>query len=124
MNFTCLVPNVFYTDINIGIQMFVDCLGFTITYDDRSSSHQPFCVVASGNLKVHLVENIEFAAKDRPELRLETDDIDVVYQTISAGYPQLLHPNLSTVTLRPWNAKEFALVDASGVCIIIQQWIK
>lgn len=124
MNFTCLVPNVFYTNINAGIQLFVDCLGFTITYDDRSSSSQPFCVVARNNLKVHLIENAEFAAKDRPELRLETNDIDTVYKTISASHPQLLHPNLSTVTFRPWNAKEFALADTSGVCIIIQQWIK
>lgn len=124
MNFTCLIPNIFYTDISQGIQLFIDCLGFVITYDDRSSKSQPFCVAEKDNLKIHLIENAEFAAKDRPELRLETNDIDSVYKTVSATHPQFLHPNLSTVTLRPWNAREFALVDASGVCIIIQQWIK
>ena len=35
--------------------------------------------------------------------------------------PPSLHPNLSKVTLRPWRAKEFALMDKQ-LGIVIQQW--
>jgi predicted HAD superfamily hydrolase len=57
-------------------------------------------------------------------MRLETDNIQDVYDEIKAEYPELLHPNGKEVTLKPWGAKEFALRDESGVSIIIQQWNK
>jgi hypothetical protein len=59
MKFTKLFPNIFYANIQIGIQLFVDCL-----------------------------------------------------------------PNLWEVQLRPSGAKEFALANPSGVCVVIQQWGK
>ena len=30
MKFTTLVPNIFYADINVGLKLFVECLGFKI----------------------------------------------------------------------------------------------
>jgi len=122
MIFKTLVPNVFYADIQVGLKLFVHCLGFNVVYDDLQSDEQPFCVVERDGLKLHLVESEEFALKDRPELRLETDDIDQAYREISERYPELLHPNLRVVTLRPWKAREFALRDESGVCLVIVQW--
>ncbi|MGE9312749.1 hypothetical protein ACLOAU_13955 [Niabella sp. CJ426] len=121
MEFTKLVPNVFYDDISVGLDLFVGCLDFTIGYDDLESQ-DPCCVIDSGELSVFLIQNKEFAEKDRPELRLHTTDIEAVYNKVKLTHSQLLHPNLNAVTLRPWGAKEFALRDASGVCIIIQQW--
>ncbi|MGN7785606.1 hypothetical protein ACTJIJ_13840 [Niabella sp. 22666] len=121
MKFTKLVPNVFYNDIRVGLDLFVGCLNFTIGYDDLESQ-DPCCVIDSGELSVFLIQNKEFAEKDRPELRLHTTDIEAVYNKVNLTHSQLLHPNLNAVTLRPWGAKEFALRDASGVCIIIQQW--
>lgn len=122
MKFKTLVPNVFYKDIAVGLKLFVDCLGFGIRYDDLGSAGRPFCVIERDGLKLHLVQDGEFAAKDRPELRLETENIEEVYEEVSKNFPALLHPNLKQVTLRPWNAKEFALLDESGVCIVITQW--
>ena len=29
-----LVPNLFYTDIKVGLKVFIDCLEFEIGYDD------------------------------------------------------------------------------------------
>jgi len=121
MRFTKLVPNIFYHNINDGLKLFVDCLGFTIGFSDLQSAN-PCCVVQHDNLSVFLFENKEFAEKDRPEIRLHTDDIAVVYEKIVTTYPQFLHPNLNTVSLRPWGAKEFALKDNTDVCVIIQQW--
>lgn len=121
MKFTKLVPNIFYEDINTGLQLFVDCLEFTIGYNDLQAQ-APCCVVQKDELSVFLFQNKEYAEKDRPEIRLHTDDIEEVYSSISERHPGLLHPNLNQITLRPWGAKEFALVDASNVCVIIQQW--
>ena len=44
MTFTKLVPNIFYTDINSGIKLFVDCLEFNIGHDELNAD-TPFCVV-------------------------------------------------------------------------------
>lgn len=121
MRFTKLVPNIFYENIKDGLHLFVDCLQFSIGYDNLNSE-SPCCVVQKENLSVFLFQNKEYAGKDRPEIRLHTDNIEEVHASISKTYPQFLHPNLHTVTLRPWGAKEFALKDDTGVCVIIQQW--
>jgi hypothetical protein len=44
-----------------------------------------------------------------------------VYAKISASHPQLLHPNLNKVSVRPWGAKEFAIADKQ-LGIRFQQW--
>src|SRR6185369_10077430 len=110
MKFTKLVPNVFYTDINVGLKLFVDCLEFSIGYDELKSEN-PFCVVNKETITLLLFQNKEFAEKDRPEMRLVTDNIQEAYKKISATHPELLHPNLKVPTLRPWGATEFALRD-------------
>ncbi len=122
MKFTRLMPNIFYADIKIGLGLFVECLEFTIVHDDLGSDEQPFCVIHKDNLGLLLIQSAEFAAKDRPELRLVTEDIEEVYNTIAAKHPQYLYPSQTQVTLKPWGAKEFALKDDSDVCVIIQQW--
>lgn len=120
MNFTKLVPNIFYADIKSGIKIFVDCLEFTIGHEELDADI-PFCVVEKNGLRVNLFQNREFAQKDNPEFRLVTDDIEEVYKKVQSNYPELLHPNLKNITLRPWGAKEFAIMDEQ-LGIIIQQW--
>ncbi|MBS1627685.1 MAG: hypothetical protein JSR09_09405 [Bacteroidetes bacterium] len=121
MKFIKLSPNVFYADIKIGLKLFVECLEFTISYDDLNSSN-PFCVIEKDGLGLHLIQNKEFADKDRPEIRLETNNIEEVYNSVTKKFPELLHPNSKNISIKPWRAKEFALKDESDVCIIIQQW--
>ena len=121
MKFTKLVPNIFYTDIQIGLQLFVDCLEFEIGYNGLDDA-EPCCVVQKDELAVFLHQSREFAEKDRPEIRLQTPAITEVHAKIKSVRPEWLHPNLPEVKMRPWGALEFAIVDASGVCVIIQQW--
>ena len=116
-----MIPNIFYTDIRTGLQLFVDCMGFDIAYSEPDAD-KPFYVVKRDTVKAHLVQDEEYAVKDRPELRIETDDIEGMYKEVSERNPELLHPNLKVVTLREWGAREFALRDASDVCIIFMQW--
>jgi len=121
MKFTKLVPNVFYTDIKVGLRLFIECLEFSIGHDELSSA-DPFCVIEKDELRINLFQNKEYAEKDRPEFRLVTTDIEEVYKKVASTHPELLHPNLNKITLRPWGAREFALKDESDVCMIIQQW--
>ena len=121
MKFTKLVPNVFYTDIKVGLRLFVECLEFNIGHDELSSA-DPFCVIEKDELRINLFQNKEYAEKDRPEFRLVTTNIEEVYKKVTSTHPELLHPNLNKITLRPWGAREFALKDESDVCMIIQQW--
>lgn len=120
MNFTRLVPNVYYQDIKDGLKIFTDCLEFKIGHQELNSK-DPFCVIEKDGLQMYLFEHKELAKEHNPEFRLVTNNIDEVYKKVSSSHPEFLHPNLSQVTLRPWGAKEFALRD-NQVCIIFQQW--
>ena len=120
MKFSKLVPNVFYADIADGVRLFVDCLEFVITHDERASA-RPFCVVERDSLRVNIFQDVELAETEHPEFRLVTDNIEEVYDRISSRFPDLLHPNLSKITLRPWGAKEFAIMDMQ-LGIIFQEW--
>lgn len=120
MNFTTLVPNVYYQDIKDGLKLFIDCLEFKIGHEELFSEN-PFCVIEKNGLQIYLFQHEGLAKQHNPEFRLQTNSIDDVYKIVSSSHPEYLHPNLDKVTLRPWGAKEFALRD-NQVCIIIQQW--
>lgn len=68
-----------------------------------------------------LFENAEYAEKEHPEIRLVTNNIEEVYAKVVSKFPQLLHPNLKEVTMRPWGAWEFAMLDGQ-IGIRVQQW--
>ena len=120
MIFTKLVPNIFYKDINSGLRIFVDCLEFTIGHNEIDTK-RPFCVLEKDGLRINLFQDREFAEKDDPEFRLVTENIEEVFTKVHSQFPELLHPNLNKITLRPWGAKEFALRDGQ-IGIVIQQW--
>jgi hypothetical protein len=120
MHFTKLVPSVFYTDINIGLKTFVDCLEFTIDHQELTAA-TPYCVVRKDNLELMIFEDKAHAKNDHPELRLVTTDIAEVYRKVASLFPEMLHPNLDKVTLRPWGAKEFAIIDGQ-IGIRVMEW--
>lgn len=120
MNFTKLVPSVFYTDISDGLKLFVDCLQFSIQHKHLDTS-QPYCVLEKDGIRIMVFQDEQLASEHYPELRLETDNIEEVFANISISHPNLLHPNLNKVTVRPWGVKEFAIKD-NQVGIRIQQW--
>ena len=65
---TRLVPKVFFNHMSEGLDLFVGCLGFEVLHQDGS-----LAVVARDGAKAYVVESPEYAAKDRPEIALETD---------------------------------------------------
>ncbi len=115
--FQNLIPKIFYARLQDGLDFFVDGMGFQVKYQDPKMA-----VVERDGAKAYLVENAECAQLDRPELGIDTDDIDAVFKEMCARAPQLLHPNSNTVALRPWGSREFALLDKTTVCVIFRQW--
>ena len=117
--FERLIPKIFYARMADALDLFERGLGFSVLHNDGA-----FAVVARDGAKAYLVEDAEFAAKDRPEIAIETDDIDAIYREIAARDRSLLHPNGDRVTLKPWGAREFGVRDATDVCVVFREWPK
>jgi len=115
--FRNLIPKVFYDRLQDGLDFFVDALGFEVPYRDATPA-----VVARDGAKAYIVESPEYAAKDRPQPGIDTDDIDAVYRELSARAPERLHPNANRVAPKPWGAREFAMLDATTVCVVFREW--
>eukprot|EP00743_Colponemidia_sp_Colp-15_P010318 GILK01011350.1.p1 GENE.GILK01011350.1~~GILK01011350.1.p1 ORF type:complete len:123 (+),score=13.60 GILK01011350.1:84-452(+) len=118
-SFLFLIPTVFYSDIEVGKKTWIECLQFSVLYDDGEG----FFVLQKDRTKLHMKLDPEFAIKDRPEIRIETDDIHRLCLEVTSRCPDLLHPNVSKVTARPWGMNEFAIRDKEDTCIIFQQRI-
>lgn len=114
---TRLIPKIFYRRLEDGLDLFVRCLSFQVLHQDET-----LAVIERDDAKAYLVESAEFAAKDRPEITIETDTIDELYREISTKAPEILHPNAPQVEKKPWGAREFAIRDQTGVCVILRQW--
>jgi hypothetical protein len=113
-----VIPKVFYADIRHGLELFVDTLGFEVSWHDPNP---PFYVIRRDTATLILLQEPELAKLDRPEIRISTDDIETLYADVKAKNPRLLHPNSKVIKTQPWGLREFALLDGSGVCLIIQQ---
>lgn len=120
MKFEKITPSVFYNTIQDSYKLFIDCLAFTIVHQELNID-SPYCVVEKDNIGILIFENKEYAQIVKPELRIVTNNIKLVYQKIISTSPELLHPNLNKITPRPWGAKEFAIYD-NQVCFIFQEW--
>ncbi len=120
MALTKMIPKVYYSDIRTGLELFVDALGFHSVYSD-GSGEGAMHILQRDNLTIQIVQDDEYARKDRPEIRIETDDIDGCYLEVKNRNSGLLHPNLPIIKMQPWGLREFALLDKSHVCIIVQQ---
>ena len=57
---TRLIPKIFYAKMADGIDLFVNGLGFKILYQDDA-----LAVIERDGAKAYLVQDAEFAAKDR-----------------------------------------------------------
>lgn len=116
--FKNLIPKIFYSRLEDGLEFFIDVLGFELAWRDAQ-----LAVVERDGAKAYLMESPELAALDRPELAIETDDIAAVHAELSTRAPERLHPNLPQVQLRPWGALEFAMLDKTTVCVVFRQWV-
>jgi hypothetical protein len=115
--FKNLIPKIFYARLEDGLEFFIDGLGFEVEYRDAGMA-----VISRDGAKAYLVKNAECAALDRPELSIETDQIDAIYAELSVRAAQWLHPNSRVVADKPWGSREFAMLDKTTVCVVFRQW--
>jgi len=115
--FKNLIPKILYDHMQDGLDFFVDGLGFEVLYRDDN-----LAVIARDGAKAYIVESPEFAAKDRPELSIDTDDVDGIFRELSQRVPHLLHPNSKSPELKPWGSREFAMLDKTTVCVVFREW--
>ncbi len=115
--FKNLIPKIFYSHLQDGLDFFVGGLGFKVLYQDAVMA-----VIARDGAKAYLVKNPELAALDRPELGIDTDNIETVFKELSAKSAHFLHPNSKCVSLKPWGSKEFAMLDKTTVCVTFREW--
>lgn len=115
--FNNLIPKIFYDHLQDGLDFLVSGLGFAILHQDAT-----LAVIARDGARACTMQSPECAALDRPELAIETDDIDAIHQEMSVRCPGLLHPNSRTVSLKPWGAREFAMLDRTTVCVVFREW--
>ena len=115
-----VIPKIFYSDIRHGLELFIDTLGFQVSWHDPNP---PFYVIRRDTASLILLQEPRLAKLDRPEIRISTDDIATLYAGVKEKNPRLLHPNSNVIKTQPWGLREFALRDDSGVCVIIQQQI-
>ncbi|MEY2903234.1 MAG: hypothetical protein RLY89_2340 [Bacteroidota bacterium] len=120
MQFEKIVPSVFYKDIQQALILFVDCLHFNLKHAEFNIS-TPYCVLEKDGNSLMVFQDQVLAEEHYPELRIETKNITEVFKQVQASHPHLLHPNLNTITLRPWGAKEFAIKDEQ-VGIRFMEW--
>ena len=114
---TRLIPSIFYASMQDGLDLFVEGMAFKLLHRDGK-----LAVVERDSAKAYLVEDAEFAAKNRPEIAIETDTIEDLYAELSLRSPELLHPNGKVIERKPWGAREFALLDKTGVCVVFREW--
>ena len=101
-----LIPKLFYDNMGDALDLFADCMGFRVLHRDAT-----LAVVERDSAKAYPVESAAFAAKDRPEIAIETDAIEQLCQEILARRPEMLHPNSNVLEKKPWGAVEFAIPD-------------
>lgn len=118
--FTAVIPKVFYEDLAVGRDLFVDGIGMEVLHDSED-----FLVVGRDACKVYLVLDPVAARLDRPELAIETDSIDSVYGDVAARRPDLLHPTYPAgggIVRREYGAREFAVLDPMTTCVVFRDW--
>ncbi|HEY6299702.1 MAG TPA: hypothetical protein VIW95_08660 [Candidatus Binatus sp.] len=114
---TRLVPNIFYNSLSEGLDLFVTCLGFKVLHQDAR-----LAVIERDGAKAYIVESAEYAAKDRPQITIETDSINELYREIQSRAPHMLHPNSNRIEKKPWGAREFGVLDKTDVCVVFRQF--
>lgn len=114
-----LIPTIRYEDIAIGRDLFEGGLGFHVIHESDD-----FLVLDRGGVKVY-IGHTDDQGPDRPEFGLETDAIDAWYADIKARRPDLLHPTYPPgggIIGREYGAREFAVLDATTVCVVFRDW--
>ncbi|GHC11698.1 hypothetical protein [Cerasicoccus arenae] len=120
MKYQSVTPGIQYTDLAQPKEFFIDFMGFKVIHEEPD-----FCVVQRDGVKFCLHIDEEYSKNLAPLFRIETDDIQAVWQELLAKDPtkSRIHPRFKDgPELRPWSAWEFAVGWGDHVCLVFQEW--
>ncbi|MBW4513544.1 MAG: VOC family protein [Scytonematopsis contorta HA4267-MV1] len=101
-------------DVEISVAFYEQKLGFTAIHKEGNPVRM--AIVKRDTAEIFLVQNDYQQLAESISFRILVDNIEQLYQEISAKSEQVIHPN-GKLANKPWGVKEFVILDPVGVCI-------
>jgi uncharacterized glyoxalase superfamily protein PhnB len=114
--FHSIAPLVPAADVENGIRFYQDKLGFTLLYRDAEPAK--LAVIERDGVQINLFDSQDRHLAEWTSLRIKVDQIDELYAQCEAH--GIVHPN-GKLSQRPWDVREFGVIDLSGVCLAFYQ---
>lgn len=99
---------------------FYEQLGFTTTY--REGNPVTMAIVRRDSAEIFLQKNDDKHLAEWTTFRIQVEQIEQLYQEFQAKDGGIIHPN-GKLQMKPWGAKEFAILDLAGVCITFYEFL-
>ena len=111
------MPKVFFDHLSEGLGLFVHSYRVPVLHQEDA-----LAVVARDAAKAYIVARPAYAAKDRPEITIETDTISraVATKRLQSKRGPDLRPGRA-VEFRPWGVQEFRDLDKPAYASSFEQ---
>lgn len=107
------------------MRAFYERLGFEVVYWEPSPGRpeEGYAIFRRDDIRLHFFGYPSLAPKDNyAGAYILTDDVSPLYEAVLAlGLPQVGFPSYRPVEDKPWNMREFALLDPSGSLLRVGQ---
>jgi catechol 2,3-dioxygenase-like lactoylglutathione lyase family enzyme len=111
--FVAVTPVIPARDVAAGLAFYVEKLGFAELW--RNGDPPDAAAVRRGGVTIHLFACDDPKIAQWTALRIETHEIDVLYERCErAG---IVHPN-GRLEEKPWGNSEFTALDLDGVGLV------
>lgn len=115
-----VVPNISSVKPEETAEFFVSLLGFDIVMDEHSVITIASAVNPSAQINILRVEgapaeSVEHPVLQPPQLSLDVDDVDAVYETATGRGLDIRYP----ITDESWGVRRFYVAEPNGLVINI-----
>lgn len=105
-------------DLQAALNFYEQKLGFTVTYQDDSSS---MAIIQRSEIEIILLNQDDPHTASQTSFRIQLSDVNALYEEYRAQgiapFELAEGAGLTTLRVTPWGTKEFAVRDLAGVCI-------
>jgi len=113
--FVSAVPVLASLDIERSLAFFCTHLAFECVHAEPGG----YGIVSRGPVEIHFWACADRRIAENTGCRIEVRDIESLFaKCLAAG---IVHPN-AALTSKPWNAREFAILDPDGNCVTFFEW--
>lgn len=100
------IPILAYIDTSETIHFYVHKLGFTF-----HSDWDGYLIFSKDNIQIHLWKCIDAIIPKNTGCYINVNEIDMLYSMYNKQ--GIIHPE-GTLTNKPWNMRQFSILDNSG----------